>query len=36
MLLSWPKRLAKRLSTLEGTVDVTAVAEAIAAHFPPA
>jgi hypothetical protein len=32
----WPKRLAKRLSTLEGTVDVTAVAAAIAAHFPPA
>ncbi|WP_182046922.1 nuclease-related domain-containing protein [Curtobacterium sp. ME26] len=28
----WPKRL----STLEGTVDVTAVAEAFAAHFPPA
>lgn len=32
----WPKRLAKRLSTLEGSVDVTAVADAIAAHFPPA
>ncbi len=32
----WPKRLAKQLAALEGTVDVTAVAEAIAAHFPPA
>ena len=32
----WPKRLAKRLSALEGAVDVTAVAAAIAAHFPPA
>lgn len=32
----WPKRLAKRLSTLEGTVDVAAVGAAIAAHFPPA
>lgn len=32
----WPKRLATRLSALEGMVDVTAVADAIAAHFPPA
>ncbi|MGW8429881.1 nuclease-related domain-containing protein [Curtobacterium citreum] len=32
----WPKRLAKQLATLEGTVDVAAVAAAIAAHFLPA
>ena len=32
----WPKRLAKQLAALEGTVDVAAVAAAIAAHFPPA
>lgn len=32
----WPKRLAKHLAALEGTVDVTTVAEAIASHFPPA
>lgn len=32
----WPKRLAKRLSTLEGTIDVGAVADAIDARFPPA
>ncbi|MFJ4295388.1 nuclease-related domain-containing protein [Curtobacterium sp. NPDC089689] len=32
----WPKRLAKQLAPLKGTVDVTESAEAIAAHFPPA
>lgn len=32
----WPERLTKRLSALEGAVDVGAVANAIAAHFPPA
>lgn len=32
----WPKRLAKQLAALDGTVDVIAVAEAIAMHFPPA
>lgn len=32
----WPKRLSKQLAALEGTVDVAAVAAAIAAHFPPA
>ncbi|WP_258375504.1 nuclease-related domain-containing protein [Curtobacterium sp. MCSS17_008] len=32
----WPKRLAKQLAALEGPVDVVAVADAIAAHFPPA
>ncbi|UFU15572.1 NERD domain-containing protein [Curtobacterium sp. C1] len=32
----WPKRLAKRLSALEGAVDVEEVSAAIAAHFPPA
>lgn len=34
--LCWPKRLAKQLAALEGPVDVVAVADAIAAHFPPA
>jgi hypothetical protein len=32
----WPKRLAKQLAALDGTVDVIVVAEAIAMHFPPA
>lgn len=32
----WPKRLAKRLSALEGSVDVAAVTDLVAARFPPA
>ncbi|MGG7308739.1 nuclease-related domain-containing protein [Curtobacterium sp. AB451] len=32
----WPRRLSRQLTALEGAVDVTAVAAAIAAHFPPA
>ncbi|NPC96736.1 NERD domain-containing protein [Nocardioides sp. zg-DK7169] len=32
----WPKRLAKLLAGAEGSVDVPAVRQALAAHFPPA
>ncbi|WP_416393471.1 MULTISPECIES: nuclease-related domain-containing protein [unclassified Curtobacterium] len=32
----WPRRLSRQLTALEGAVDATAVAAAIAAHFPPA
>lgn len=32
----WPKRLAKLLTEAEGTVEVAAVREALAAHFKPA
>jgi hypothetical protein len=32
----WPKRLAKLLTEADGSVDVTAVRDALAAHFKPA
>jgi hypothetical protein len=32
----WPKVLVKKLAATDGTIDVPAVAAAIAAHFPPA
>jgi len=32
----WPRRLAKRLASLDGQVDVAAVAAAIGTGFPPA
>ena len=32
----WPKALVKKLGAADGTIDVPAVAAAIAAHFPPA